>query len=244
MSVWSIKAWDVMSVDKLPKRSAFFEYMYSYISRRFFLNTCIKLGITPNQLTVFSGFCGIIGAVFVASSMPLMAFIFINLYSILDLVDGDIARHRNMQTSFGYWLDIFFDKLIDALLIISLSYLVFQHTGDASSIFLGMVAMASIFFNQMVLILNDTIFLPARDKNAYKKFVNTELKNLNVKGQITHLARKLKMHFSLNHNAFLFLLPVYLLTLSPTTALLLIVVHALLTLALNVISNFIAFRGL
>jgi len=233
-----------MSVDKLPKRSAFFEYMYSYIGRRFFLNTCIKLGLTPNQLTVFSGICGVLGAVFVAMGMPLIAFICINLYSILDLVDGDIARHRNMQSSFGYWLDIFFDKLIDALLIISISYLVFQQTNEASLIFLGMVAMASIFFNQMVLILNDTTFLQARDKNAYKKFINTELKSLNFKGQVIHLARKLKFHLSLNHNAFLFLLPVYLLALSPTLALLLIAVHALLTLALNVISNFIAFRGL
>ncbi len=42
----------------------------------------------------------------------IIAAIFLQIYTILDLVDGDIARAKNMQSNFGMWLDIFFDKLI------------------------------------------------------------------------------------------------------------------------------------
>ena len=99
---------------KIPLRENFFEGMYSEVSSRvspFFLKT----SITPNQMTIISGLFGVIGSILLISESYfnlIVAAIFIQLYTILDLVDGDIARSKNMQTYFGMWLDIFFDKLI------------------------------------------------------------------------------------------------------------------------------------
>ena len=106
-----------MSLNKNPPRSTLFEAFHSYLARQFFLEPCLKFGFTPNFITIFSGILGILGALSITIGQPLLECLLINLYAVFDLVDGDIARRRNLKTNFGYWLDIFFDKLIDFYLL-------------------------------------------------------------------------------------------------------------------------------
>ncbi len=229
-----------MSVNKIPLRNTFFEAFHSFIGRKVFLKFCLQSGFTPNSVTIFSGLCGILGAVLVFLGSPIPAFVMINLYAILDLVDGDIARERDLKSNFGYWLDIFFDKLIDFLLILGLSYFAYTESNDPILLLCGSLLMGFVFFNQLVLILNDTIFSSV--ERTHKIRLLDPGKPLN--GSLVFIFfRKIKLHLSLSHNAFLFLISIYLVVLSPVTAIVVLTLHSFVTLILNVVSNFLAFKG-
>jgi len=81
---------------KVPKRVNIFEAMYSFLSSKispFF----IKTSLTPNQVTTISGLFGVLGSYMLILDSHIyliISAIFIQLYTILDLVDGDIARAK------------------------------------------------------------------------------------------------------------------------------------------------------
>ena len=81
-----------MSVLKIPARKSLFEWIYSTISRKLFLGICLKLRFTPNQVTLFSGLCGVVGAYMLSSGSLGMAFALVNIYALLALVVGDIGN--------------------------------------------------------------------------------------------------------------------------------------------------------
>ena len=56
---------------------------------------------------------------------------------LLDLVDGDIARNKGLTSNFGHWLDIFFDKFVEVLLIAAFVYASFQKSDNVLSLLLG-----------------------------------------------------------------------------------------------------------
>lgn len=228
-----------MSVLKIPARKSLFEWIYSTISRKLFLGICLKLRFTPNQVTLFSGLCGVVGAYMLSSGSLGMAFALVNIYALLDLVDGDIARSRKMQSSFGYWLDIFFDKLIDALLVIATVHLVYQSNNSMTIGLLGCALMASVFFNQFVLLLNDTTFRSLRVSGVEKNNSSDDFPN----SASISVVKFLKLHFSLNHNAFLFFVVIYPMLLGAENGFYVLCVHSIATLLSNALSNFVIFRG-
>ena len=127
---------------KIPKRLNFFETFYGTISKfltdKFFIHT----SITPNQLTFVSGVIGAIGSFMLLSfdyNIIFSGAVLIQIYCILDAVDGDIARKKNMQSLFGHWHDVFFDKLNDFLIIFNFSLGVYLRTNNHLYLILGMV---------------------------------------------------------------------------------------------------------
>ena len=152
---------------KVPKRVNIFEAMYSFLSSKispFF----IKTSLTPNQVTTISGLFGVLGSYMLILDSHIyliISAIFIQLYTILDLVDGDIARAKKMQSYFGMWLDIFFDKLIDFLIIVGMSVGVYLRTEDPLMLFVGMLLMGVVFSIQFIMTLNETYFKTSRDGN-------------------------------------------------------------------------------
>ena len=68
------------------------------------------------------------------------------------------------------WLDIFFDKLIDFLLIFSLTISVFYETKETIYLIIGLGIMGIIFFNQFIMLLNDTYFKVSRDNNISDEY--------------------------------------------------------------------------
>ena len=153
-----------MKAKLAPLRKSFFESLYSKIARNCFLKPALRSGLSPNAITCISGFFGILGCFAVLQGQLIWAIIFINLFSILDLVDGDVAREKKLQTIFGYWLDVFFDKFIDFLLIFSISIMAISGTADLFIISCALLLMGSIFFNQFILLCANTIFAVSTDE--------------------------------------------------------------------------------
>lgn len=131
---------DVDSVEDLAKaRKIYWEIMRRnlikdsdgivarYINRR--ISTRISLFlykngifVDPSIITALVFIIGIAGAVAAYLNMYTLGAILASLSSILDGVDGEVARLFNRQTEFGAILDTTLDRIVDTLLIAGLVY--------------------------------------------------------------------------------------------------------------------------
>lgn len=76
--------------------------------------------ITPNQMTVITFAVGILSA-FVAFFSPPLGSILYQISSILDGVDGEIARSSMRMSRFGGYLDSILDRYVDFAFLLSLA---------------------------------------------------------------------------------------------------------------------------
>ncbi len=77
----------------------------------------VRLGVRdPNKVTLVTGFLGVLAAIpylFVKPLYAAIAGVLVQLASILDGVDGEIARMLNAKTRFGAYLDAVIDRIVD-----------------------------------------------------------------------------------------------------------------------------------
>ncbi|MBN1405547.1 MAG: CDP-alcohol phosphatidyltransferase family protein [Candidatus Omnitrophica bacterium] len=81
--------------------------------------------ITPNQVTMVSFACGILGAYFLLFEglhNCILAAVLYWLCVLLDHVDGYLARLKKLQSSFGAYLDTMTGMIVWLLIFISISY--------------------------------------------------------------------------------------------------------------------------
>ncbi len=83
----------------------------------------VKLPVTPNQVTIFSFLVAVFaGILFLFKDMLALAGILTQFSSVLDGVDGEIARIKYMETKFGKWLDSVLDRYADGIIIGTLTW--------------------------------------------------------------------------------------------------------------------------
>ena len=235
-------------IHKIPQRKNIFEAFYNKISKPI-SKIIVKTPLTPNQITIISGIFGIVAANFLINQTRLdliYAAVFIQLYTIFDLVDGDIARIKKMHSHFGKWLDIFFDKLNDILLILGFSIGVYLRTEDIYVLYLGMALMGLIFFIQFSMIMNSIIFVEAkRDKGDTNIFEKSHRQDQNNHSSFLHMVRKIiGRHLLLEHSTFLFLISLFCVIDQTELGLLFITIHALFTKLYIIFSGIYKLRNL
>jgi CDP-L-myo-inositol myo-inositolphosphotransferase len=99
-----------------------------YINRRFstgvFTPLLLKIygGVTPNQVSLMSFGVAVISALLFFLSHPLIGGVFIQLSSILDGCDGEIARLKNRGSGIGGFIDAVLDRYADALILLGMFY--------------------------------------------------------------------------------------------------------------------------
>ncbi|RQD83483.1 MAG: CDP-alcohol phosphatidyltransferase family protein [Methanocalculus sp. MSAO_Arc2] len=81
-------------------------------------NLCVRLGLSPNQITILSLVFGIGCAVSFSYQEFLIGSLLLLISAILDLVDGSVARKTNHNSNFGAVLDWIIDKYIDTLALL------------------------------------------------------------------------------------------------------------------------------
>jgi phosphatidylglycerophosphate synthase len=223
---------------RAPQRDNFFESIYSKIATSitpFFLN------FTPNQVTVLSGSLGIIGSFLLIFDDYLALFfaaIFIQLFSILDLVDGNIAREKNLQSKFGMWLDIFFDKLVDFLIILIVPLGIYISIGDPNVLIWGIILMGSVFFNQIIMIVNTTKNYFEFSRESSPQFMKTRA-NENFKLKFfTNFLHFFRRHLTYQHNTFLFLISFFAIIDQINFGIYFLTFHSFVSLLLSIVINF------
>jgi phosphatidylglycerophosphate synthase len=116
-----------------------------------------KTEITANQVTIIGFFIGIFACIlFLIGNywISLIGVIILHLRVAFDLLDGMIARARNMTSDYGEWLDRILDRLLDPFLVSSLATSIYIYQPSKS-----LIVWPTDFFAILGMMLNSS-FLP------------------------------------------------------------------------------------
>jgi phosphatidylglycerophosphate synthase len=93
----------------------------------------IDTGITPNQMSLFAGAIGLAGVALVLAAggwgTLLLGALLLQLQSILDGCDGELARLKFQQSKLGEWLDNVTDDVLNILYCAALGVAAARFTG-------------------------------------------------------------------------------------------------------------------
>ncbi len=95
------------------------------INRKFSLRITKLLAstrLTPNHITIISFFTAVVSAVSFAILNPLIGGLLAQFSSILDGVDGEIARLKFLKSKYGEIFDSLLDRYADYLIVIGMAY--------------------------------------------------------------------------------------------------------------------------
>jgi len=109
-----------------------------YITKFFLL-----IGISANSTSILSLIFGLIGSVFLLDfnyNNLIISSIFLFLHTILDFVDGEVARYNSDGTPTGKYLDDVNHSINVPLLILFLSFGIFHLSNNVFIFFLGALA--------------------------------------------------------------------------------------------------------
>ena len=77
---------------------------------------------TPIQVTLVFGVCGLIATYCIVQQWFVSAGVFLILKSIIDGIDGELARLKNTPSYTGRYLDSIFDNVLNLLFFITIAY--------------------------------------------------------------------------------------------------------------------------
>lgn len=89
---------------------------------KFFANQLKNTRFTPIHITLLFGICGLIAIYCILQNHYFLASFFIILKSIIDAVDGELARIKNTPSYVGRYLDSVFDIILNLLFLITICY--------------------------------------------------------------------------------------------------------------------------
>lgn len=121
---------------------------------------CIKLGISANQVTAFSGITIIAGCVLLAIGsyqMIIAGALLILLYLTLDGTDGTVARVTKTVSNYGHFLDITFGHALTGLVPLSVGLGLYQKTDVWPWLILGGFCAFSWFQGTTMIYLHGTV---------------------------------------------------------------------------------------
>ncbi|MHA1265050.1 MAG: CDP-alcohol phosphatidyltransferase family protein [Candidatus Helarchaeota archaeon] len=107
-------------------------------------------GISPNSVSIFCLFLGIIGGVLFIFSFPLIGGIVIQLSSIIDGCDGEIARMRNRGSRFGGFFDSILDRYADLFILIMIIFYLQIHWTYPYSILVILIGLLALMGSLLI----------------------------------------------------------------------------------------------
>ncbi len=101
---------------------------------------CARLRVPPPLVVVAAGAAGLAGAVELGRGSLLAAALLVQLKTLLDNADGQLARLTGRTSAFGRYLDSEVDLLVNAALFVALAWT----TGRAAVALAGFLALTSV----------------------------------------------------------------------------------------------------
>jgi phosphatidylinositol phosphate synthase len=100
------------------------EFLGKWVRRGFspLLSVLLRLGITPNHITIVAFLINLGAAVLIIFDYYTAAASIIIVASLLDLVDGSLARRTGKTTPFGSFLDSTLDRLSEGVIFAAIAY--------------------------------------------------------------------------------------------------------------------------
>ena len=107
-----------------------------YINRRFsigvFTPLLLKLhkGITPNQVSILSFILGALSSLFFVIGNAVTGAVLIQISSIVDGCDGEVARLKYMESRLGDFFDAVLDRYADGFILLGILYYLLTEIGS------------------------------------------------------------------------------------------------------------------
>ena len=105
-------------------------YISKYLNRKVsepVARLLVKTRITPNQITWTAFSIAVLSFVSFIFGYNIIAGLLVQLSSIVDGVDGGLARLKGMSSTFGGFLDLLLDRYADMLIVLGLTYWSFRY---------------------------------------------------------------------------------------------------------------------
>ncbi len=115
------------------------------ISRRL-----VRSSVTPNQISLFCfGVSAVAAGLFAMGGHLLLALgaVLAQLASVIDGCDGEVARLKFRESSFGGWFDAVLDRYADAILLFGLTWHAFIARDASIVLIVGFLAIIGSFMN-------------------------------------------------------------------------------------------------
>ncbi len=113
------------------------------ISRRL-----VKYPVTPNQISLFSFLCSLLGAglfAFGGYLSLLLGGLLAQFASVIDGCDGEVARLKFQGSGYGGWFDAVLDRYADAFLLFGLTWHAYSANTNVLTLVLGFLAIIGSF---------------------------------------------------------------------------------------------------
>ena len=124
-----------------------------YLNRRFsrpIARLLTPTPITPNQVSLFAFLVAVGAAALFWTGHNIWAGVAVQASSIIDGVDGDLARSKSMTSLFGGFFDALLDRYADALILAGLGYWAFTYQAGADQTTTTLLAAVAIIGSLMI----------------------------------------------------------------------------------------------
>ena len=124
-----------------------------YLNRRFsrpIARLLTPTPITPNQVSLLAFLVAVGAAALFWQGYNIWAGIAVQASSIIDGVDGDLARSKSMTSLFGGFFDALLDRYADALILAGLGYWAFTYQAGADQTTTTLLAAVAIIGSLMI----------------------------------------------------------------------------------------------
>ncbi len=125
----------------------------------------VETGLTPNVISLLSFLVCLASALLLSAGSHLGALfggVLVQLSSILDGCDGEVARLKFRRSEYGAWFDAVLDRYGDAAVVLGLTYGWWSHHGGHTVWLIGYIALLGTFMNSYTAIKYDPIITEQR----------------------------------------------------------------------------------
>lgn len=95
-----------------------FEPMFNFLAR-----ILIGFKIKPNTITIAAFAIGLFSAIFIGFNKPIVALVLLWISGLLDVLDGGVARLTGKASAGGAYMDLIFDRMVEAFIIFGFAIL-------------------------------------------------------------------------------------------------------------------------
>ncbi|MGE4606366.1 MAG: NTP transferase domain-containing protein [Myxococcota bacterium] len=147
----AVKRAEKLFLDRLPKTTdgPVARHLNRPLSKRLSRHL-VRSSITPNQISLFCfGVSALAAGLFAMGGHLLLALgaVFAQFASVIDGCDGEVARLKFRESSFGGWFDAVLDRYADAILLFGLTWHAFVARDASIVLIVGFLAIVGSFMN-------------------------------------------------------------------------------------------------
>jgi len=99
----------------------------------------------PNLISIISALTGIIGSILFFMNFPFLGVLFIQISSIIDGSDGEVARANGRTSFFGGFFDSVMDRYVDVFIFVSLTFYSLRVLLITQAFLLGIIAITGAY---------------------------------------------------------------------------------------------------